>query len=437
MQNARALSAEFFRVVILTIILSQFSIIPVYTAYPPPQSDARNFDLSLPLYQCWEYKSDIFVSKLIASDNATTGIDNKNDKTVRNITNNSEQNSEQNDKQTVNNKQNVDNKQSRQIRGIFLPLSNDRLEYLDAADAHLLWTSEPGGKIVSNLVLNEKKEKKEKNVYFVIKSDENFFLKDINTDTGITNRQIKIGFSDKSVEQVYLSRIGDELVIISADGYFSALNTKDGNLTWQKNIDGDLSLVRVDAERRMIVFAVGNKVLVMSADDGAILKEFDVSFKATAMAFEPDEKLILGDNKGGVHAFNPKNEAKMWTIRGGGEISDITLTDFGVLVSSFDNFAYLVSPTSGKRIWKRRMSGRLSEKPLIIGKYAVLTNLSDPVAVILDLETGKVVNRVSLENGNYFTDKILSGGNLLVFSTLKGLTAFAEDSGKCPVSPLR
>jgi hypothetical protein len=54
-----------------------------------------------------------------------------------------------------------------------------------------------------------------------------------------------------------------------------------------------------------------------------------------------------------------------WKLRNGAEISSVTPTAEGLLISSFDNFIYLISENGGKPLWKKRLSGRITAAPLI------------------------------------------------------------------------
>ena len=78
--------------------------------------------------------------------------------------------------------------------------------------------------------------------------------------------------------------------------------------------------------------------------------------------------------------------------------------DEGLLVSSLDNFVYLLSDYNGNVIWKRRLSGRgLDAGAIVQGHYVALVPSENSVFA-LGLEKG-VVSDVILNSERDFVSK--------------------------------
>ncbi len=166
--------------------------------------------------------------------------------------------------------------------------------------------------------------------------------------------------------------------------------------------------------------------------DGKRSDIFSVDNFITAIAAAENDRIYLGDSSGSVFSINLPNNTKLWQRRiGGARISDIEITAHGLLVSSYDNFVYMLSAESGKRLWKRRLNGRISSKPAVSGRYAVVISLFDSSAAIIELKQGKIVNRIYLERENFFTGGVLFTGNRVVFTTSNGLKTFAVSPTQC------
>jgi outer membrane protein assembly factor BamB len=145
-----------------------------------------------------------------------------------------------------------------------------------------------------------------------------------------------------------------------------------------------------------------------------------------------ENNFILGDGKGLLISYNKKLKTQDWKFRNGGEISEITFTRKGLIVTSFDNYIYLISETNGRLLWKKRLSGRLLDKPQVFGNHVIVAANGDSTAAVLELDGGKLVNRVILEKDNYFLGDSMRTGNSIVYATFKGILSFSgSDGGGC------
>ena len=106
----------------------------------------------------------------------------------------------------------------------------------------------------------------------------------------------------------------------------------------------------------------------------------------------------------------------------------VVLTDSGIIVTSLDNFVYLLSPRRGELLWKRQLAGRIAALPLTDNQSALFSPLGGDACIVLSLRDGKQLNTLPVgEEGNTSATPLVVGG-LLIIPTRHGLIAFAPSS---------
>jgi len=326
-------------------------------------------------------------------------------------------------------------------------ISEDKLYLWDLTTRGYLWNTELGIKIVSNIVVNND------SLYMIVgrrsvKSatlnneterrgseqlkTETFFLRDINKLTGLTNRETILNLPDGGDKDFFLDLKKERLIIAGRNGALLLFNFDTPNQTLVDKSRSGVKMITKPFfdEDALIAGTFDNKIITIRYDDSGSY-EIQTPAAVSAVAGTADGKIIYGDELGGVFALGKNGKNVIWKFRAGGRIADITPTPYGVLVYSLDNYIYFVSAASGKRVWKKRMPGRIHPKPLITDGFAVITNFSAPEADVIELKKGAVVNRFFLEPDNAFDGAVSLFENSLVFSTIKGLTEFSSLSGKC------
>ena len=94
-----------------------------------------------------------------------------------------------------------------------------------------------------------------------------------------------------------------------------------------------------------------------------------------------------------------------------------------LLVASLDNFVYKYT-LNGRRLWKRRLPGRISSQPLMAGAEALFTPLSSPAGVVLELRDGRPVNSLLLGEEITTSASPIAVGDAVLLTVDSGLVAF-------------
>jgi len=138
-----------------------------------------------------------------------------------------------------------------------------------------------------------------------------------------------------------------------------------------------------------------------------------------------DGTVYFGSGDGYVYAVNEADGRRQWRKRTGAGVQAVARVGRGLLVASLDNFAYLLSFSRGRKIWKRQLPGRISSQPLAAEDSALFTPLSSEAGVVLALRDGRQVNTLPTGEGINTASPIIAGDAVLI-TTEHGLLAFSH-----------
>ena len=309
------------------------------------------------------------------------------------------------------------------------------------------WKTELGGQTISNLLiigdnifLASKPIDVEPSNVTVSETGENLSrkpntIRSINRFTGVTNWLMKIFDSEK----IHLSGYDDNIIVIGREGIIKSIKANNGQIVWEDRFSSELSSEPyIENTQTVLVGTTDGYIIRRSLNSGRQIRKMKVTTAPTAVLTDQyQQNLFWGDAKGSVFSvkntdpgINPVKYKSRWQFRNGASISHLVATSNGLLISSYDNFVYFISYEDGEIIWKRRFAGRIDLAPFIGGTYAVILTTVDSDAVVIEMSSGKQVNKISLKDVNLFTNSPTKIGNQLLFPTLNGIFSFS--TGICP-----
>lgn len=390
------------RAIVVIIILTAFCSQPDFAFARIFQLPASGFDLLLPFKLCriykFEDKSDS--ADLYASDNVTNFI---------------------------------------------LSNKNGSLAFLSSDDFKLLWNLEIGKKINSNIIADEQ------NLFVIVldESKQKYLLMQISKKAGLPQWETALdvyfepnAFKFEEVSNDWrnnfqVSILKDFVIALSIDGNVFCFDKTNGNLIWKKRVANKLLSVPFLINNQLFVSTDEKKILkILIADGVQSVGDINTEIVPKVITVLSDGNIISGDVSGNIYSLNEASRRVNWKVRVGAEITNIIQTPSGLLISSLDNFTYLIESRNGKRRWKKRMPGRVLQKPLILGNYAVVSNSAQASAEVIDLQNGKTVNSLNLPDGQFFTGEIISNNNALFFSTSDGIFSFLNANQDCGLKSL-
>lgn len=310
---------------------------------------------------------------------------------------------------------------------IFLSVSEGIVQAVDLKSGAKIWSSDLGGRIISNFVVDDK-------ILFVssnslsqdsIAPPQNGIstaLRAIGTETGIISWKQDLPSTDK----ITLLIQNGHLITFTPNGRIASFIFQTGHLLWELKTAFELNSEFI-SERQTFFIGTGDRNVLQISGTGTIVKKLDTLSRPTAFQFIDDQTLIVGDDRGNVKSLVIRDGELRWKTRLGGKISGIFPSKKRVLVTSYDNFAYLLSTDNGAKVWKKRLPGRISERSILAGDLAIVESLGDRNIYLIDVKDGKTLNQIVLDD--YLTQSPLLIDDHLVLQTAHGVDVYAR--GRC------
>lgn len=291
---------------------------------------------------------------------------------------------------------------------------------LNAADGRLLWRAETGGEFSAAPAADER------GVYVASSSsgpDDKHprgTLRAVSKATGITlwMRTLPAPIGGGLV-------VGTALLGGGSDGRVYAFDKRTGAILWSNQYAETFSGQPALAGNFVYFGGDGGTVRALNATTGQLAWEYKTSGAVKGSIAAANGVVYFGSGDGNVYAFSEIRSKLIWHRRTGAAVQAVIALEKGLLASSLDNFAYLLSLHKGAVIWRRQLPGRISSSPLTSSDGALFTPFSTDTAIVLNLRDGKPANALPMGEENSSTAAPIRVGNLVVITTPHALLAFA------------
>lgn len=294
---------------------------------------------------------------------------------------------------------------------VFLGMSGGTVHAFSPAGKKV-WSSEFGGEMTSNILVRQDR------LFFVTSSFDNerkvidSKLRWVSKETGITNWTHQL----PAAERHFLSAYEGNIIVVSGNGVVQSIDAKNGNIRWTRQVAEGFAAEPSFTDTSVTVAAIGDQIFEISLSAGEIRSMRKPAIRSTVVSASSDGKLIVGDERGRVYTFNGDDRAA-WSFKTGGAISEILSVGENILVSSQDNFVYLLTAANGGRVWKKRLGGRVANITSIDGKYVLTSGAYENSALLIDMAKGKVSGRMMFsENENTVAQPVGSGRFIYVLT---------------------
>lgn len=312
----------------------------------------------------------------------------------------------------------------------YFALRDGKVVGVELASGSIAWTAETGGKIASELVVSNGR------IFFVALSQNQSTgsrstLRVLSTKTGLSLWNLALPTAGK----YFLSAENGSLSVISDAGALWMLDGSDGRIKWHSTASGEVSALPRISDGRLLLAVEKKRVEEFSIEDGKRIALAQADSVPAFVGAGRSSAAVYSDDRGNVHSIN-MNGGKNWKFRAGGRVVYIRPVGDNVLLGSADNFVYFMNVEYGNLLWKRRLPGRIASGGIIGSDLAAFTVIGERSAFILDLEKGRVVDRVELSNDDAFLlTPIRANGTYLLAASVSGLSAFSaacknEKSGR-------
>ena len=203
---------------------------------------------------------------------------------------------------------------------LFAATSDGKLRAHNIADGTPAWTVEMGGEFVSNilptasdviLVSNSSGESKQSTI------------RSISKQTGVAHWRAELTYS----QEFYLG--GDtptEITSVSSAGSVVGISVADGTTLWKADVGVVTTKPSFAAGKALIPTASGDSYSVVRLGRGDVELRMSSKWKPTAVEFLDDGKLVVGDDRGNITAYNVDG-IKDWSFKNGASISNLVQTE--------------------------------------------------------------------------------------------------------------
>jgi outer membrane protein assembly factor BamB len=312
----------------------------------------------------------------------------------------------------------------------FFSLSDGTIEALDTTTGKMIWRSQYGGALiipptlvngkllVAHKTSGDKPGNKEND-------SQEIFLRLLSPTTGLTLWQKSLNF-DPNLSRFFVffgnSASNSSSIILISDKSITALDKNNFSVLWTRNFSSSFSSF-LFAEDSIFV-ASGNKLSAISTQTGTVLSQIQHDNSIVGKMNFLNGTIYFGDEAGKIFAYDTRKRKMLWKAITGASAVSIKAFERKVLVSSNDNFVYLLSAQNGDKVWKRRFPTKPINDLLVYEKFVIIETLDENKIYILSLETGEIKNQIELDSTPIVSPVVTP--NFLLIPTAKGLKAFAN-----------
>ena len=290
---------------------------------------------------------------------------------------------------------------------IFTATFSGDVSAFDAKSGEKTWTSELGGVVVSDILIDADR------VYIATNSgdeSEPSTIRTLSRDTGITVWSSSVPRS----ERVFLLADRGGVVAIS-DSKISRFEPAKGDLLWAKDLSAKLSAPPIILDGTIFQAAEDRSIAIVDAGSGAAKGSREVGQKVVFIGGTEGDGILFSNDRGGLTKWT-SDHAVSWLFKAGARITKAIRTKEGILAASDDNFIYMIWDYNGDVTWKIRLSGRVSDVVVLNESLAAATAIGSNAIFILDLAKGRAVTRIGGTDGDDPVGRMLSNaeGKLIV-----------------------
>jgi outer membrane protein assembly factor BamB len=192
-------------------------------------------------------------------------------------------------------------------------------------------------------------------------------------------------------------------------------------IKWRTALDKKLAAAPYFDGTNIALAVESNEIVLISTSSGERLSQLTSLSQPISVFISSANTIISGDRKGNLTAIDIASKQARWKFKNGAQVSSITAAGENILVSSYDNFVYQMSPASGNVYWKRRLSGRVVETPLVTKDFAVVRVLGEPGATFIDLKSGKILGKIVSDGEEEIMSALVTANGSVVVGKTDGI----------------
>jgi outer membrane protein assembly factor BamB len=309
---------------------------------------------------------------------------------------------------------------------VYLPLTGGVLVALNVVDGQLRWKAEAGGDFSAAPTVDDHVVYVATQYPGVEKNTVRGTLRALSKDTGITlwMRTLQAPLRGS------LAAGPNALFAGAANGSVYAFDKRTGLTVWVNQYADEFDGQPTLSGNRLYIGSIGGWLLALDQSNGMLVWRYRARGPIQGSFAIANSIVFFGSGDGNVYAFNERREKLLWKRRTGAGVQAVAAVDNGLLASSLDNFAYLLSLKKGSVVWRQLLPGRIPARPITADDGALFTPLSTDSAIVLSLKDGKPLNTLQIGEENSSSAAPVAAGNLVLLTTPHALMAFSTPQQK-------
>ena len=317
---------------------------------------------------------------------------------------------------------------------VYVPLAGGTIVSLTAATGQLNWRSEMGGELSASPVADQGA------VY--VASETGKPESGIRRATGALRALGREGGVTLWMRTLAMPLHGDltlsggKLFAGGSDGRVYSFESRTGAARWFYDYGSPFVSQPVVSGSRVFIGSEDGNLLALEESTGKLLWHYRTKGPVRGPVANGNDLVYFGSGDGYVYAINATSGRLVWRKRTGAGVQAVVRAGEELLVASLDNFVYQFS-LAGRRLWKRRLPGRISSQPLVTHQAALFMPLSSSTAVVLELRDGRQVNLLPVGEEITTSASPIAVGEIVLLTTEHGLVAFAKPREAPAKTPAR
>jgi outer membrane protein assembly factor BamB len=313
---------------------------------------------------------------------------------------------------------------------IYLPLAGGTIVSLMGASGQLNWRSEVGGELSASPIADQRA------VYVASETGKpesgarraTGALRALGREGGVTQWMRTLAMPLRGG----LALSNGKLYGGGSDGAIYAFDSANGQALWVQEYGAPFNSQPVVSEAHVYIGSEDGTLLALDEQTGKLLWHYKTKGAVRGAVANGNDIVYFGSGDGYVYAVNASNGRLLWRKRTGAGVEAVVRTNEELLVASLDNFVYKYSST-GARLWKRRLPGRISSQPLVSHLGALFMPFSSSAGVVLELRDGRQINLLPTGEEIATSASPIAVGAVVLLTTEHGLLAFSAPREKPPL----
>ncbi|NNE66006.1 MAG: PQQ-binding-like beta-propeller repeat protein [Pyrinomonadaceae bacterium] len=273
---------------------------------------------------------------------------------------------------------------------IFISTSKGSILAINQSSGAIEWTADLGGNFRTDLdVINGRLFA---TAIFDSRGSNSTVIRKVNSLTGVPFWR----YSGDEDRLTYLSADKEQNIYLADPRGVIISLTKLGEVRWKSVFETGITTPLRYHGPQILVGTSSNSLIVIDRETGRISSQVNLSRTPSSLRVSDEGRIFVGDERGEVYGYTAEF-SRIWKAKTGAGVTQIDVFRGDPIVISKDNFVYRISAASGKKLWKRKLAGRIFGGVMVDSMHQVFLTSGASTAIILNLTNGNLINKIDFD----------------------------------------